>query len=238
MPLIAFVLWCMLPVQLQATQTPVPAQQLLEQFRTAVDFHRQFQVATALVALNDPSVLQQLVGSLNHEDRHVRGNAAFVFAGMRDVRGFDVLKAILSDTSERTKGPGIAIAPGNGVFSLAAQIHSDRYYAVHLFGLLKDPRALPTLIPLMADESVSYKVAWALGQIGGRAAVDALMAALTNKSPSVRVIAIQSLESLGAIEALPQLRAMLVDNEKSNFGSLLSVADAARAAIAKLQKAP
>lgn len=232
------VLW-VLPVETRAMQTPGPAQQLLEQFKAAADFNRQFQLATRLVALKDPSVLQQLTGSLTHEDRHVRGNAAFVFAGLGNQRGFEVLYAILTDTSaERVKGPGIATADGNGVISLANQLNTDRYYAVHLLGLLKDPRALPTLIPLLADERVSYKVAWALGQIGGRAAVDALMAALSDKSSDVRVIAIQALESLGATEALPRLRAMLDDNEKSHFGSLVSVADAARAAIATLQKVP
>jgi HEAT repeat protein len=223
----------------QATgQSQAPAQQLLEQFKSEGNFSRQFQVATKLVALNDPAVLPQLTAWLDHADRHARGNAAFVFAGLGHERGFEVLNAILTDKSERVKGPGIAIAPGNGIVSLSAQIQADRYYAVHLFGSLKDPRALPTLIPLIADESVNYKVAWALGQLGGRAAVDALIAALTNKAPNVRVIAIQALESLGAREALPRLREMLSDNEKSSFGSRVSVADAARAAIATLQKTP
>jgi HEAT repeat protein len=235
---IGFSLLCIMTVELRAIQGPPPAQLLLEQFKTAEAFTQQFEVAKKIVTLNDVRVLQQLKGFLNNQDRHLRGNAAFVFAGLGDEQGFEVLYGILTDTSDRVKGPGIATAPGNGIVSLAAQIHTDRYYAVHLLGTLKDPRTLPVLIPLLRDESVSYKVAWALGEIGGRAAVDALMGALADKSPDVRVIAIQSLESLGATEALPRLRSMLNDNEKSHFGSLQSVADAARAAIAKLQKAP
>ena len=234
-PLIGLAFVCVVTVELLAIQGNPPAKQLLDQFKGTEVFWQQFEVAKKLVALHDVQVLQELTGWLNHEDRHLRGNAAFIFAGLGDKRGLEVISAMLTDTSDRAKGSGIATAPSDGRFSLAAQIQADRYYAVHLLGALKDPRALPILVPLLGDDNVNYKVAWALGEIGGRAAVDSLMGALNNKSSDVRVIAIQSLESLGAKEALPRLRSLLDDNERSHFGTLLSVADAARAAIAKLQ---
>jgi hypothetical protein len=37
---------------------------------------------------------------LHPEDRHLRGNAAFIYAWLGDPRGFDVIAAILSDRSE------------------------------------------------------------------------------------------------------------------------------------------
>jgi hypothetical protein len=52
------------------------------------------------------------------------------------------------------------------------------------------------------------------------------------------VIAIDSLQKLNAKEALPSLRLLLGDDEKSHFGDLVSVSDTARAAIAKLEAIP
>jgi len=76
---------------------------------------------------------------------------------------------------------------------------------------------------------------WALGEIGDKRAVGPLINALDDASPSMRVLAIYGLETLNAKEALPRLIALLDDQRRSNFGSGVSVAEAARAAIAKLQ---
>jgi hypothetical protein len=51
----------------------------------------------------------------------------------------------------------------------------------------------------------------------------------------MRVLAIYALEALNAKEALPRLISLLDDRRRSNFGAQVSVADAAKAAIAKLQ---
>jgi HEAT repeat protein len=193
------------------------------------------EVAKKIVALRDTRMLTELESWLTIEDRHLRGNAAFIFAGLGDDRGWEILGAILGDMSNRAEGQGIPMAPSNGQFSLAAQISADRYYAVHLLGELKDERAVPILVPLLTDSQVHYKVAWALGEIGGEAAVDLLIGALDDESADVRVIAIHSLEKLGARKALPRLRALLGDEEKSHFGAQESVSEAARAAITTLQ---
>jgi HEAT repeat protein len=200
---------------------------LVQQFERETVFWRQFEVAQAIVAAHDPSVLPKLEPWLTHEDRHLRGNAAFIFAGLGDPRGFDVIVAILSDRSERPETQGI---PG-GWWSLHAQIRADRYYAAHLMGDLKDPRAIPILVPLLEDPEVRNIVPWSLRQIG----FQPLIEALSNPDPSMRVLAIHALVELKATEALPRLRQLLSDNEKPNFGKLESVSDAAQAAITKLQ---
>src|ERR1700689_1785498 len=74
--------------------------ELLRQFEGERVFWRQFDVARAIVAANDTSVLPQMESWLTHEDRHLRGNAAFIFAGLGDPRGFEVIVAILGDRSE------------------------------------------------------------------------------------------------------------------------------------------
>jgi len=127
------------------------------------------------------------------------------------------------------------MAPSNGQYSPKLQIQSDRYYAVHLLGELKDAKAIPVLVPLLNDSELNYKVPWSLGQIGGQAAIQALIQALQNPSTDVRVVAIDALQTLKAREALPALRAMLNDHTRSSFGQLLSVSEAAQRTIGVLE---
>jgi HEAT repeat protein len=219
-----------MPCVNRGQQRPSVAE-LLQQFESTTVFWRQIEVAKAIVAANDISVLHKLESWLAHEDRHLRGNAAFIYGRLGDPHGFDVIVAILGDHSERPEGQGI---PG-GRWSLQGQIRADRYYAAHLLGDLKDPRAVPILVPLLKDTEVNYIVPWSLGQIGDRSAVQPLIRALRDQNPSMRVLAIYALVELKATEALPSLRRLLGDNERSNFGKLESVNEAAQAAIAKLQ---
>jgi HEAT repeat protein len=212
-------------------QQPSLLDQLVRQFERETVFWRQFEVAKAIVAAHDVNVLLKLESWLSHEDRYLRGNAAFIYAALDDPRGFDVITAILGDYSERHPGEGF----GGPRWSLREQIRQDRYYAAHLLGDLKDPLAIPILVPLLNDPDVNYIVPWSLGQIGDRSAIQPLIGALSDPDPSIRVLAIHALVELKAIEALPRLRQLLSDNEKSNFGKLESAAEAAQAAIAKLQ---
>ena len=78
-------------------------------------------------------------------------------------------------------------------------------------------------------------VPWALAQIGDKRAVAPLLEVLDRDDPSMRVLAIDALATLRATEALARLQSLLDDHRRSNFGTQVSVSDAAKAAIAKLQ---
>jgi HEAT repeat protein/carboxypeptidase family protein len=208
---------------------------LVEQFKGEAVSYRQLPIAQELVGRRDLSVLSSLMDWLNHEDRHLRGNAAFVFAGLGDFRGFQVIVDMLTDRGYRPEGQGTASPSSDGRYRFERQVAADRYYAVHLLGQLRDPRAIPILVPLLRDKEVDSNVPWALGQIGGRAAVDALLDALDEDSPSMRVSAIYALETLNAKEAVPRLIPLLDDHRRSNLGTPVEVAEAAKAAIAKLR---
>jgi hypothetical protein len=210
------------------------AVELVEQFKTSQVFFEQFEIAEKLVKFHDTSVLGPLKPYLKDNDRHARGNAAYIFAALGDDRGFEVIKTILTDRSARSEGQGI---PGGG-WALRAQISADRYYAVHLFGDLKDVRAVAILVPLLNDPEVNYIVPWALGEIGEKAAVLPIMQMLADKNPDLRVLAIDALETLRAKEAVPHLRLLLHDDERIHFDGLGTVAEAARAAITKLEAEP
>jgi HEAT repeat protein len=209
-----------------------PVSELVRQFEGESMFWRQFEVAKAIVAAHDPSILPQLEPWLTHEDRHSRGNAAFLFAGLGDPRGFDVIVAILGDRSEKRTVQKISSV---GQPWIQGQIREDRYYAAHLLGDLKDGRAIPILVPLLKDPDVKDIVPWSLGQIGSRSAIPPLVESLGDPDPNMRVLAIYALVELKATDAVPRLRQLLDDNARSNFDKLESVAEAAQAAIAKLE---
>ena len=219
------------PHAVQGQQRP-SVSELLRQFESERVFWRQFEAAKAIVAANDRSVFPALEPWLMHEDRHLRGNAAFIFSRLGDDRGFHVITAILSDRSEKREVQAISSV---GLPFVPGQIREDRYYAAHLLGDLKDPRAIPILVPLLTDADVNYIVPWSLGQIGNRSAIPPLIGSLSDSNPNIRVLAIKALVELKATDALPRLHQLLDDNAKSNFDKFESVAEAARAAISQLQ---
>ncbi len=212
------------------------AHELLSQFQDSPVFWQQLEIAREIVSLHDPSVLPDLRRFLSHEDRHLRGNAAFIFAGLGDDRGFEVLRSILDDRSYRAKGQGEVGISGDGRYHVEQQIAADRYYAVNLFGHLRDPRAVPILIPLLGDREVSWIVPWSLGEIGDKRVVAPLIGTLADQDPSMRVLAICALVKLRAKDALPALYRLLGDDEKIRYGDLSSVSEAAKAAITKLER--
>jgi HEAT repeat protein len=184
---------------------------LVEHFERTTIFWKQFEVAKKIVALHDKSVLQDLEPSLSNEDMHLRGNAAFIFASLGDDRGFQVIKSILEDRS--TKRAVVEI-DSTGSPSPGLQIRDDRCYAAHLFGDPRDSRAVSILVPLLKDQEVNSTVPWSLGEIGDKSAIPPLIETLEDNGPDMRVLAIYALEKLKAPEALPQLRALLDDDEK------------------------
>jgi hypothetical protein len=211
------------------------ASSLIAQFNSATMSWRQFEIAEKIVALHDNSVLPELDPWLSNDDMQARGNAAFIFGRLGNDRGFQVIKNILSDRSTRRTVRAIDDA---GQASPELQIRDDRYYTVHLLGELKDPRAVPVLVPLLSDDDVNWAVPWSLGAIGDESAIPPLVATLRNKTSDMRVLAIDALVQLNAKEALPELHTLLDDNQKIHFDGLGTVAESAKAAIAKLEAHP
>ena len=222
---------------LLAAITPIAAQnlnheaavELVRQFKAQRNPYFQVDVAKKLVALGDSSVLPELEPYLNDETRMVRGNAALVFAGLGDHRGFQIILDILNDKS--TNGREIRGSTINPV-------RDDRYFAAHLLGDLKDPRAVPILIPLLRDTDVNYIVPWSLGEIGDKSAIPPLIETLGDKNPDMRALAIYALQTLNAKQALLRIRALVNDDQRIHFDGLGPVSQAAKEAIATLEEPP
>jgi HEAT repeat protein len=160
---------------------------------------------------------------------------AFIFASLGDPRGIQTIADILADRSERPEGQGIPTAPSTGRYRFERQVAADRYYAAHLLGDLRDPRGIALLVPLLDDPETQSIVPWSLGQIGDKRAIPPLIVALDNDDPSSLVLVIYALEALRAKEAIPRLLTLVNDDRKSRFGALVTVSEAAKAAVAKLQ---
>jgi HEAT repeat protein len=210
--------------------TALPASDLIARFKREPVFWRQFEIGRALAETGERTAIRELEPLLATDDRHLRGNAAFVLARLGDPRGFDAIAQILADRSERPEAQGIPGAP----FSTQAQIRADRYHAAHLLGDLKDARGVPLLIPLLNDQDVAFIVPWSLAQIADPRAIRPLIQVLEGEDPSMRVLAISALEQMNAVEALPRLHELLLDNRRASFGDRTTVGEAARHAIAAL----
>jgi hypothetical protein len=101
-----------------AVDSTLSSRALVEQFKSEKVFWRQFAIAKEIVGRHDASVLSSLVDWLSHEDRHVRGNVAFIFGGLGDARGLQVITDILTDRSERAEGQGVATASSDGRYHI------------------------------------------------------------------------------------------------------------------------
>jgi HEAT repeat protein len=185
--------------------------QLISRFQAEPVFWKQQELASEIAAVATLGDLLVLEPWLDHRDRHIRGNVAYLFAQMGDKRGLATILEILADKSadRHVEWHGGSFSyTGNAEEAMAkflrspaalrAQMVTDRYYAVHLLGKLRDKRAVETLIPLLKDSDINYNVAWALGEIGDARAVPGLIDALTNSDAFVRVSAIGALEALRA----------------------------------------
>jgi len=208
---------------------------LIQQFKNEKVFWKQFEIGKAIAGKHDPSVLPALADWLGHTDRHIRGNVAFIFASLGDSRGLETIADILADRSERPEGQGMSTAPSDGRYRFERQVAADRYYAAHLLGDLRDPRGVALLVPLLGDSQTRSIVPWSLGQIDDKRAIPSLIAALDDDDPSNRVLVIYALEALDAKEAVPRLTTLVNDDRKSRFGALVTVSEAAKAAIARLR---
>jgi HEAT repeat protein len=208
---------------------------LIQQFKNEKVFWKQFEIAKTIAGRHDPSALPPLADWLDHPDRHIRGNVAFIFASLGDPRGLEAIADILADRSERPEGQGIPTVSSDGRYRFERQVAADRYYAAHLLGYLRDPRGVALLVPLLDDRETQSIVPWSLGQIGDKRAIPPLIAALDNDDPSNRVLVIYALEALDAKDAVPRLMMLVNDDRKSRFGALVTVSGAAKAAIAKLR---
>lgn len=231
-------------ISFAAIAAPAEVTELLARFQAESSFWRQQEIGELLAKTAKPRDLSPLEPWLAHRDRRIRCNVAYLFARVGDRRGLATIEAVLADESPDRRVEwqgGSLISEKNGEDAmqrylrspqaLSAQIRTDRYYAVALLGRLRDPAAVPRLLPLLADDTIDYHVAWALGEIGDPRAVPALMGSLADPDAHVRGNAIRALAKLRAREAVPALTALFGDSARPSAGERIPVGEIARQAV-------
>ena len=128
------------------------------------------------------------------------------------------------------------------VIRICAQILSDpqeddwlKTNAIKVLGDMRDASVLDQLyVVLESDHNEQVNEAlMAIGKIGGKDVLPTLIEHLSHPAPNHRVAAIEGMQYLQDIEAIPYLEKHLQDHYKTSFGT--SVADVAAKAIIAIQ---
>jgi HEAT repeat protein len=154
--------------------------------------------ARALGKLGDPRAVEPLVFALEDRNDHLRKDAIDALGKLGDPR------AIL---------PLIAAVRGEG----ADEIRGSSDYATAALAGFGEAAAEP-LLAAFKDETAPRArllLAWTLGKLGDRRAVEPLIAALNEKEKLVRQGAAEALGKLGDGRALEPLIAALADEEEN-----------------------
>ena len=166
--------------------------ELLERFSSVKYDWQQRDVAEELIQRQDKSVLSAMEPFLKSERRGERCNAGLVLAGLGDKRGAAIILGEFNDKQTRPT----EMRRSDNKPDPVSQIRQDRYYAALLLGRLKETSAVPDLIAALQDETVNYRAAISLGEIGDRRALHPLLI-MTRESTRNRLWAGYGLARLG-----------------------------------------
>jgi HEAT repeat protein len=173
------------------------------------------EVILALGKLGDKRAFEGLANIVRHGHRYTALFAALALGNIGDMRAFDVLLEALNKT------------PPN-------------FYAASALGELKHPRSSEILTQLLdAPDSVGVHSATGLAKLGDKRAIPFLLKALDNNYGSKRYFAVEALGDLEAVEALPKLAELALNDHESIAeiqGGPDKVSDAAVEAIKKIRR--
>jgi HEAT repeat protein len=163
-----------------------------------------------------PVNISALLAALADADETVRWEAA---------------KALIALGDKRVVPPLIALAQGAGA-------SEQRAAAVYALGFLYDARALAPLVQVLRDRREDAQLrghaAEALAYLGHRRAVPALIAALDDPSPEVRLWSVFALGELGDRRAVAPLE-RLAATDVTPVPGWWTVGEEAREALKRLQ---
>jgi HEAT repeat protein len=147
---------------------------------------------------------------------------------------WEAVKALIALGDKRIVPPLIVLAQGAGA-------SEQRAAAVYALGFLYDSRALAPLLQVLRDSQEDAQVrghaAEALAYIGQRRAVPALIAALDDPSPEVRLWSAFALGELGDRRAVAPLE-RLAATDGTPVPGWWTVGEEAREALKHLEAAP
>jgi HEAT repeat protein len=180
--------------------------------------------AAALGRLKDARAVMPLIVLLRDEDRAVRQAAIGALASIGEP-SVEVLGRCLQDESLEVQEAASQILAGIGddrvfeplVEALGSPDWIVRMHAAKALGRMREPEAVPALVPLLQDKvkAVREETAGALAAIG-TASIPSLVAALRHDEWLVRLHAVEALGKLRTPEAVePLLFALFNDRDSA-----------------------
>lgn len=149
--------------------------------------------ARALGKINDPTQhdvsVEALIAALKDSDYYVKANACWSLGKMKDKRAIPELAKFIDPTQHVYMTSGTGKTAGEGVITQKDQKEVGVQYsdlivkAIDAIGEIGDPESFPIAIQALKDEedgTVRCAGALALGKLGNKDAVPALIETLTN----------------------------------------------------------
>lgn len=198
---------------LGATKDPRIFQPVVDELKDS-DWNVRFEVVGALSQLHDERVLAPLLGAAGDSDKSVSGSAHDNLEGMVSA---DNTVAKAEDFAPRLNDPNPDI----------------QLTAAECLGLLRDPRAVPVLMKLVASSNPDVKLAAVkgLGASGDRSALPALRPLISDPDLNLRGWSIIGLGTLKDEDSLVDLENIANDDAQPP-----SIREAAAASVDEIRK--
>ncbi len=177
------------------------------------DFYEREEAVRSLGAYGEDEAVAGLVMALEDPDMGIRELAADLLAQMKGNTASQLLISFLghADIGTRNLAAEILVKIGDeAVQSLLDDINNEDYdirkFIVDVLGLIKDPRSVEFVCRSLYDENanVACSAAEALGEIGSKEAVPALIGAFENVEDA-RLQAVEALGKIGDPSSLSKL---------------------------------
>ena len=189
------------------------------------DLSVQEAAASVLSAIADERALEPLHAALLSQDWVVRMHAARAVGRLGNPTSVETLGLLLQDTVPAVRDEAIEALVSIGESAVAplveALAHQDwriRLRATEALCVMKSQTAVKPLTGLLQrdpDIAVRQEAARALGNIGDRTTVDALLEAI--EEPRLRVRAIEALGKIGDRRVLPLLFRLISELKTSEY---------------------
>lgn len=193
------------------------------------DWRVRRNAVQALGALKTPSAVQPLLQALNDRTQTVRQRAAVALGRIKDPKAIPALIQAVLESGYSGAGEAAFQALKKfgrkaGPSVLEALRREPNLYLIDLLPGTKVPGQAEALMELTrhANPHIRRKALEALGKVQEPQVVTFLAEAMRADDSSTRVLAIQSLSKLGAVDALPKMLDLLQGGGLYGPGSTLS----------------
>jgi HEAT repeat protein len=167
------------------------------------DWRVAWQSAWALGQIKSPEAVPALIKGLKHKNADVARHSAKALGEIRDERAVPALIKALGHKNDNVVNHSAYALVKIGKPAVPTLIRALKYKnldvawrSAEVLVDIKDRRAVPALIKALERNNMIETSAWALGEIGGRKALLALMAHADHPQENVRIAVKNAIRSI------------------------------------------